>query len=294
MTHLLPGVRLVLTISFAVPLFALPATGQTIPVTSVHIKLLNQIDVPARQPGVLEEVFVTDGDAVDAGTLLAQIEDDEAEVVFRRAGLELEIERQKAQDTFELRSFEKEYEVAARDLQRAQESVSRFKNSVSKADLDRYALQHEKAALAVEQARFDLELAKLTVDVRANEVAAARQKLEHHAIAAPLKGSVIEVIRQAGEWVEPGETVFRMIRVDRLRAEGFVRAADVKGELRGAPVTLLVDTLDGRRVKFPGKVQFVDAEVDPVNGEIRIWAEVENQTGELKPGLKAEMNIHLQ
>ena len=96
-------------------------------------------------------------------------------------------------------------------------------------------------------------------------------------------------MRHAGEWVEPGETMLRLIRVDRLRAEGFVNAAKIRGELKGAPVTLMVTMPDKTTVEFPGKVVFVSLEVDPVNGQQRIWAEVENKDLKLRPGLKASM-----
>ncbi len=36
---------------------------------------------------------------------------------------------------------------------------------------------------------------------------------------------------------------------------------------------------------------FVSPEVDPVNGQARIWAEVENRGGELRPGLHGKLSI---
>ena len=36
---------------------------------------------------------------------------------------------------------------------------------------------------------------------------------------------------------------------------------------------------------------FVSPEVNPVNGQIRVWAELENQDLLLRPGVAAEMTI---
>ena len=44
-----------------------------------------------------------------------------------------------------------------------------------------------------------------------------------------IAGVVVEIKRRKGEWVEPGETVIRILRIDSLRAEGFVDASQVRG-----------------------------------------------------------------
>ena len=40
-----------------------------------------------------------------------------------------------------------------------------------------------------------------------------------------------------------------------------------------------------------GKIVFVSPEIDPVNAQVRVWAEVENPDLSLRPGLQAEMII---
>ena len=49
-----------------------------------------------------------------------------------------------------------------------------------------------------------------------------RELVKRRKIFAELSGIVVEVNRHPGEWVEPSETVFRLLRMDRLRAEGFL------------------------------------------------------------------------
>jgi multidrug resistance efflux pump len=110
-------------------------------------------------------------------------------------------------------------------------------------------------------------------------------------------GEVVEVFYRTGEWVEPGKTVFRVVRLDRLRIEGFVPFGDVHPDaLVDRPVEVSVRFAGDRRESFSGKIQFVSPLVQP-GGEYRIWAEVENRLrGErwlLKPGVEAEMRIAL-
>ena len=44
-------------------------------------------------------------------------------------------------------------------------------------------------------------------------------------------------------------------------------------------------------MEVTGKVTFVSPEVDPVNHQVRVWAEVDNTELVLRPGLAAEMTI---
>jgi macrolide-specific efflux system membrane fusion protein len=43
--------------------------------------------------------------------------------------------------------------------------------------------------------------------------------------------------------------------------------------------------------EFSGKVIFVDPEIDPINAQVRIWAEVDNQGLRLRPGMRAKMTL---
>jgi macrolide-specific efflux system membrane fusion protein len=98
------------------------------------------------------------------------------------------------------------------------------------------------------------------------------------------------VLKQPGEWVEPGEPIVRILRLDRLKAEGLVSADALDGSLLGRPVTLTVNQSQ-KPVQYRGKIAFVSPEVDPVNGQVRFWAEIENADLALRPGLHGSLTI---
>ena len=83
-----------------------------------------------------------------------------------------------------------------------------------------------------------------------------------------------------------------MVRLDRLRAEAFVNAHEVGGDLVGRPVTLTVDLPGAPKSEFHGKIVFVNPESNPVNGQSRVWAEIENPQQTLHPGLTGSMTIN--
>src|SRR5262249_9809728 len=109
----------------------------------------------------------------------------------------------------------------------------------------------------------------------------------------PLTGVVVQIFRRKGEWVEPGDKVVRVLRIDRLRVEGFVAARDLHRDLHGAPVTVTA-TLPGRnQVEVRGKIVFVSHEIDAVTQQVLVWAEVDNPGPQftLRPGMKAAMAV---
>jgi macrolide-specific efflux system membrane fusion protein len=157
--------------------------------------------------------------------------------------------------------------------------------------MDRLRLTVEKSILEVEQAEHELEVARETALIKENELEAAQEDLRRRRILAPLDGVVVQVNRHAGEWVEPGDAVVRVLRIDPLRAEGFLKVDDLKHAPLGRPVSVRVRLPGGQQVAFTGKIVFIAPEIDPVNAQIRVWADIENRDLKLRPGMRAEMVI---
>ena len=101
----------------------------------------------------------------------------------------------------------------------------------------------------------------------------------------------MQILRRNGEWVEPGQPVVRIIRIDRLKALGSLQATQLTEDLTGREVKLRVLLSGEEPIEFPGEVTFVHSEVNPVNGQVDFWAEIENRDLLLRPGLKATLVI---
>jgi multidrug efflux pump subunit AcrA (membrane-fusion protein) len=43
-----------------------------------------------------------------------------------------------------------------------------------------------------------------------------------------------------------------------------------------------------------GEIVFVSPEINPVSGQVRVWAEVDNLQGYLKPGMRATMTVDVR
>jgi macrolide-specific efflux system membrane fusion protein len=265
--------------------------AKSLEVQSVVLRLLAEADVPAQEGGVLTAVAVREGQAVKKGELLAQIDDQVAQMAERAAKLKYDVAQAKATNDVQIRFARKAAEVAEAELQRSTESVSRFAKSVSQSQLDVERLNVEKTRLEAEQAEHNTQIAVLEMKSQENELAAARAQRARRKIVAPFDGTIVQVFVRLGEWVEPGQKALRIVNIDRLKAEGFLPASDAAANLLGAPVRLTLELDGDREAAFDGTVSFVSPEVDPITGQVRVWAEIDNRAGRLRPGQPVRMVI---
>jgi multidrug efflux pump subunit AcrA (membrane-fusion protein) len=89
--------------------------------------------------------------------------------------------------------------------------------------------------------------------------------------------------------------VLQVIRIDRLRVEGFLNATEVSPEeVADRPVTVEVQLAGGKTARLNGKVVFISPLVQ-AGDKYRVRAEVENRAENghplLRPGMTAMMNI---
>jgi macrolide-specific efflux system membrane fusion protein len=266
------------------------AQAAEIEVSSVLVKLIEQVEVPAREAGVLDKIAVREGQMVAAGAAVAQIDDAAVRFEQRNAELELLGAQKLAESDVKVRFALKSSEVAAAELRRALDSQQRLPESVSASELDQLRLLAEKSTLEIEQARLEFDIAKTAQLLKENDVQTAKHNIDQRKITAPLDGFVAQVLRRPGEWVQPGQTILRILRLDRLRAEGLVNAQSIDGDLMGRAVTLTVRQGDAS-TDYPGTIVFVSPEIDPVNGQVRVWAEIDNAELKLRPGLHGSMVI---
>jgi len=287
------GTALTLVLAATLGGAAAETPPRQIQVPSTLLRLIEQVDVPAQEAGMLAAVAVREGQMVKEGDRLAQIADTEARLAAERAKMEVAIAREKAENDVNIRFAKKSVEVARAELRRAIESIEKYPKSISDSEMDRLRLTVERAVLEIEQAERGFRIARFTKQIKENESSLATQKVERRRITAPISGVVVQINRRRGEWVEPGDAVLRILRLDRLRAEGFLNVQQVRRDLSGCPVKLVVDLPGEPGVEFFGKVVFVSPEIEPVNAQLRVWAEFENRDLRLRPGMRAKMTIEV-
>ena len=280
-------------VGFAITLLAIPvsSSAQDLVLRKVLLTLVDDVLISAKEAGPLTAVKVRVGSRVKPQQLLALIDDSRTAIALKRAKSDLKIEKEKAKNDTHIQFATKTKAVAAAELSRAEESNRRFRNSVSPSEIDALRLSVERADAHIKQTTIDRKIAGLNTLLKEADRDLAIADVKSRRVVSPISGKVVEVLRQAGEWVKPGDKVFRVINLDRLRAKGFVKFASIRGKLEVRTVVLTVDLPGYPRSRFLGKVTFVSDEVEPTNGEVAVWAEIKNPGHRLKPGLSGTMTI---
>lgn len=277
---------------------AAPPDSQHAVIPNCQVFLIHDVEVPAQEAGLLTAVEVAEGNSVKAGALLAQIDDSQALLSKISAELEREAARTRADDDIEVRYAEKSYELAKAELAQDVEVNKRSPGTVPAAEVRRKELAATRASLQIDRSRLDMKVAQMTADVHNATVKAADENILRRRIVAPFDGQVVQVLREANEWVNVGEPVVRVIRLDRLRVDGFVNATEYNvADIASRPVTVEVELARGRKEQFPGQIVFVNPLLQ-AGHRYRVRAEVQNRQERghwlLNPGSTVTMVVHLQ
>jgi len=285
---------------------AMPAeTSQTVPperarraaatMTHCQVFLIHDTELSAKESGTITAIHVREGDEVRAGTMLACIDDRQAQYDKLSAELKRDAALAKSQDDIEVRFAEAAFGVADAELNQSLAINRHTSNAVSGAEIRRLRLTRQKAQLQIDRSRLELKIAGMTADVETTAVAAAEERIRRRQVMAPFDGIVLEVKRDPAEWVKTGDPLLRLIRLDRLRVEGFLQVREFNPEeVAGRNVTVAVQRARGQVVRLPGRVVFVSPTVQ-AGDKYRIRAEVENRLQDhhwvLRPGMSATMSI---
>jgi multidrug efflux pump subunit AcrA (membrane-fusion protein) len=291
-------VRPVAPVGHTGPTYEAPASPGGNPVLRhCVVKLIDQTVVSVEEPGLIAALEIREGMTVEAGMKLGRVNDGQARMAKLVAEAEYKIAQDKATNDIEVRYSESAAKVAEYEYRAAIEANKRAPNAISAVKLQELALSYEKAQRQIEQAQHNQTIYREEAEAKRVSVEAAEDDIRRRQIVAPISGEVVELPVHLGEWIKPGDAVCKIIRLDQLAVEGFLKAADFEtGELVGRPIVVEATLAHGRRVQFAGKVAFVHPEID-ARGQFRVKAEVANtvENGQflLRPGHDVDMTIRI-
>lgn len=269
---------------------ALGSSEEPIVIKSPILKPPQSIEVAAGVPGVLDRVLVREGDAVNPGDSLLKIRDDEARMALQQAILHAEIAKLKSNRDVEIRLAEKSSEVAEQEMRRALRANELAPDTYPPNEIDRYRLMYERSRLEIEKAQLDQASARLAAQVANAEQQQAQLKVERHTIQSPIRAIVNSVDRQVGEWTDANSRCLELVAVEQLRLEGFVDADEASQMTQGQRGQVQIST-PGGTIEGEAEISFVSPQANPVNGQVRIFMDVSNTQGKLRPGLPVTAKV---
>lgn len=227
---------------------AVHGTVQATIAVSGDLRALESATVRSRLDGILERVFMREGQAVQAGAVLAQFESSEQEASLRSADADVAAAKSDAAtsqwNADQSRELFKVGAIAERDLRVAEQ-----------------AADAANARLAASQAR----------------LRAAANVVRDTKVTAPFAGTIEKRLVQDGENTPRGTQLFTMVRTSTLELAGSVPAKNADDIKAGQVVRF---TADGRA--FNGRVARVSPTIDPASRSVAVYVTVPNPKGLLK------------
>lgn len=274
--------------------------GQTHQIDGCVVGLVTKRDLAATEPGILTYVGVKLGSRFQGEDIIAEIDTREAEQAYKKAQAEYQHTLARANDEIELEYARAQEKVERADVEEVLAANSRVRGAVTEADIRKEQLELKRAQLGGDKAIKDQQLALLEVNVKRADMQLAEIAIEKRRVRAKFGGEVLKLNREEGEWVQPGDTIAEVARLDLLQVDGWVYFDEFdQRDIENCRVTISVPVAPGRVEEATGYVVYVDplAEYAGPKPRYRVRAEIANRLEDgrwaISPNLNATMKIHL-
>ena len=279
--------------------------------TNGKVEPIEYAAIRAETTGAVKRLHVESGQAVSKGQIMvtldsagAQAELSRAEAQISGARAELatvsqggraveraEIESGLARAQADLSNSRRELETLQRLAGRnaaTQAEVTAAREAVQKVELQSRSLERRREALITQP---DRAAAEARVREAQTAAQAASQRIALTQIRSPLSGTLYRFDVKAGAFVNPGDLIGEVGKLDQLRVIVYVDEPELGRVQKGMPVTISWDALPGRQWK--GVVDSVPTQVVALGtrqvGEV--ICRIDNPDLSLLPGTNVNVEI---
>ncbi|NLJ37587.1 MAG: HlyD family efflux transporter periplasmic adaptor subunit [Candidatus Atribacteria bacterium] len=274
-------------------------------VATGRVDLGNRINMAFQVGGIIDQLFVQEGQQIKAGDPLIELEDsaEKNRLELSKVNYDLALAFMKSKENEVIASAREQYNQAKITSQALYDRYLKLyslvsiggssQNEVNNARNDwELALSKELSAkaqldsllsggAASDEAKARVELARL--QIREAEIA-----LEQKILFSPIDAIVYSIPKNKGEYVNPGETVISI-----GSAMGFVVADIDEKEYEKIKMGLevfLFSQADPNRI-FKGKVDRISPSVNPQKGTIEVRVRLDEENINLKPDAAVTVEV---
>lgn len=292
------------------------------PVPLQGVVELEETTVGFELAGRLTQLLVKEGDVVEAGAVLARIDDglerssrvaqaSQVEVAKQQAtavkagargeelrSLQARVEAAKATETLLQKQVGRERTLVEKGVL-AQASLDELEGQLARSSAEREALEHNLKLVRQGARREDVSVA----DARAQAATAALEmndaRLVRHELRAPIRGAVLDVNYERGEVVSPAAPVITLADAQHPYVDVFVPEAKISRVFVGEGARVKVDALShelggkvehiARRTEFTPRYLFSEKERSTL--VVRVRVRIEDPKEELRAGVPAFVHL---
>ena len=220
---------------------------------------------------------IKEGMEVNQGDLLGQIDDSQARMAKEVAECEYRAAAKEAENKVSVKHAEKLVELYDAQFGSANEANKKAPQAISYYDMLQLRFKCQEGRMQVEQAQHELDVAGLKAAAAMAKSESAGQDIQRRQIKAPLSGMIVKRYRYEGEWVKPGDSVLRIVCLDRLRVLAYLDANRIlPADIDGKDATVTVAFPNGSPRTFRGKIDFASPLIDN-DRRFLVHAEVINE-----------------
>jgi HlyD family secretion protein len=279
--------------------------------TNGRVEPLEWMSARAERSGVIARVLVSRGQRVKKEDLLveldtrvataelsktqAAIQEAQAQQQLLNQGGRIAERQQIDADLARVRLDLKAAETNAQTLERlvanqaaTRQELNAARQTVDQLKLQIQALEEHKAALVTGT---DKEIAKAKLQEAQSAAAVARTNLDLSVVRAPMEGTVYDFDLKPGSFVNPGDPIAKIGKLDRVRVTVYVDEPDLGKVRKGEVVNISWDALPGHRWK--GEVDKLPTQIVPLGtrqvGEVGCI--IENPDRDLLPNANINADI---
>jgi HlyD family secretion protein len=279
--------------------------------TNGKVEPIEWMPVRAERAGLISRIWISRGQLVRKGDPLVELDTRVAsadlskaqaaiqeaqaqEKVLKQGGRVAErqqIDADLARARLDLDAAQKSYQAVERLVAKqaaTRQELDSARQLVDQLQLRIQALEKNKAALVT---GIDQEIAKARLQEAESAAAVAQTNLDLTVIRAPMDGTVYDFDLKQGSYLNPGDPIAKVGRLDRVRVTVYVDEPDLGRVREGEPVTITWDGLPFHQWK--GKVDKLPSQIVPLGtrqvGEVGCI--IENPDRELKPNANINADI---
>ena len=248
-----------------------------------------EVDVATKTPGRVEMVLVKEGDMVEAGQVLAQMD-----AAVLRAALhgaeagqrQAEIERNVSIAIAKQR--EAEHALAQKDLERAVPLAK--KSAISQQQLDTDVTKEQTAKMVWEAAKAQITSAEAAIELAAAKIEVVKSDLADAVLKSPCSGRVEYRLVEPGEVIPAGGKVVTLLDITDVYMTFFLPTTAAGKVAIGADARIVLDALPG--LPIPAKVSFVSPTAQFTPKEVETHTEREKLMFRVKVKIDSELLKH--
>lgn len=248
--------------------------------------------------GRVRRVLVDEGQPVQAGQLLAELDPTDYELGAAIAARQADAAEALARKA-EAGARKQEVEQARAAFEQADDEYQRMKALYERKSLAPADFKKIEAKWRAARQQYDMAMEGARTEDKAAAEAQYRQALanrrlnekrvEDTRLVSPLNGVVARRLVEAGEMVSAGMPVVAVIQLNPARVRVGAPEAEIGKLALGQRAVIRVPALDGRN--FEGRVELLGHAAEPASRTFPVWIQVPNPHLDLKAGMIAEAEI---